>query len=88
MTDGLKAVIQLLEDDPELRETVSAAKTQGEVLRLLTNAGLHVDLNDIWPRNPDAELSDSELAAVAGGMTYPSFACPPPQTMVWPLGPC
>lgn len=51
-----------------------------------------VSLENILPADggphPNGELSESEFAAVTGDMTYTSFACPLPETLVGPLGPC
>jgi predicted ribosomally synthesized peptide with nif11-like leader len=69
MNDSTMAALRAaLENDEELRARFAAAATDEEVVALAREAGVAIDGADL---DQAVDVSDTELAQVAGGYTFP-----------------
>jgi predicted ribosomally synthesized peptide with nif11-like leader len=70
-SEGLTALYERLESDPEFRTRVEQASTPQEKRRIVTAAGYNVDQDDVSTLRSlsgGTELSDEDLEKVAGGV--------------------
>ena len=68
--DQLKAFIKMIAADTELQENLKAATSPEAIIEIAKAAGISittVDIQSIKSESEEVELTDDELAGVAGG---------------------
>ena len=66
-----------LDADESLRRAIAEAASPDDVVRVLVDAGFSVSVDDVAPRQPEAELSDAELGGVSGA-GFTTYGCNTP----------
>jgi predicted ribosomally synthesized peptide with nif11-like leader len=89
MNDSAMAALRAaLEDNEELRARFAAATTEEDLVVLAREAGVSLDTADL---SEAVDVSDAELAQVAGGYTFPPtdwIYCDNPWTNVYCTAKC
>ena len=77
---NLEHLVHTVAADPALQARFAAAESIDEVLAIAADLGYALDASDLSALGGDAELTDTDLAAVAGGVASGSEG---PWTRPW-----
>ena len=69
-TDDIQALFTRVNDDPALQARFKTVTDEGEFDALISELGYDITYADFADATQDVELSDTELAEVAGGEAF------------------